>query len=252
MLNVAREWELIHVNPAVRVKRHPEKGRERFLSSEEFSVLWEAIDAEERRSGAHGCPSLFRLLILTGARLREVMHAKWEWVRWDERCIALPDSKTGQKRLPLSRAAIEELERLSAFRTSAWIIAGVKPDRPLSKPYHAWSRVRVQAHSILNKRREEAKLPPVEKNPFADVRLHDLRHSFASVMVARGRGLPIIGKALGHSDSSTTERYSHLAADPVLEAVDEAGAIILEAVRRPHAVVEKVAEPLQFLSVAHV
>ncbi len=266
MLGKAVEWDILSSNPASRVKPFPERSRERFLSSEEFSAIWEAIAIEERLGGRRSvervqakgdrrkapekesrgispyAAGLLRLLILTGARLREIMHARWEWVLWKERCIALPDhaTKSGRKRLPLSRPAIEELQRLQAIRLSPWIIAGYREDRPMYDATGPWNRVRERAHAVLNERRKKADVPLLAENPFDDLRIHDLRHSFASVMVASGRGLPIVGKALGHSQSRTTERYSHLAADPVLEAVDEAGAIILEAVGRPHAVVEEI------------
>jgi len=188
--------------------------------------------------------ALFRLLALTGARLGEVMRAKWEWVRWDERCLALPDSKTGAKRVALSTFALEELTKLKKFRTrgNGWIVEGGTAGGHLVSPHKPWRRICDRAHEILNERRKEAKLAPVAESVFTDLRIHDLRHSFASTAVAEGLSLAITGKALGHRQARTTERYAHLAADPVLEAVDRVGAAIVEAVFKPHAVVEEVAK----------
>jgi len=269
--NRAVAWEYLDASP-VKVKPYPEKRRERFLSSEEFNIVFAAIAHEEElggmelpkrigvaekgRRGGKGlkeaesrgiCPhaaGLFRLLAFTGARLSEIMLARWGWVHWDQRCVALPDSKTGARRIPLSGPALNELLRLQALRTAGneWIIEGAVAGEHLVNPATSWTRVRRRAYAILKERREKAGLPCPAENPFANLRIHDLRHSFASVAVAAGLGLPIIGKALGHSQTSTTERYAHLAADPVLEAANRIGAVILDAIAKHHAVVEKVGQ----------
>ena len=150
------------------------------------------------------------MLMLTGARLREVMLARWDWVNWDARCLELPDSKTGAKRVPLSSHALDELRRLLAVRTAGheYIIEGRVAGRPLNNPQDPWQRVRTRAD-------------------LRGVRIHDLRHSFASMGVELGMGLPIIGKALGHSSVDTTQRYAHLDADPVLAAAERIGGEIL-------------------------
>lgn len=269
--NRAVAWEYLDASP-VKVKPYPEKRRERFLSSEEFNIVFAAIAHEETlggmelpkrvgtavkgRRGGKGlkeaesrgispqAAGLFRLLAFTGARLGEIMLARWDWVHWDQRCIALPDSKTGARRIPLSDPALDELLKLQVLRTAGneWIIEGAVLGEHLVNPAKSWTRVRRRAFAILKERREKAGLPYPAENPFANLRIHDLRHSFASVAVAAGLGLPIIGKALGHSQTSTTERYAHLAADPVLEAANRIGAVIVDAIAKHHAVVEKVGQ----------
>jgi integrase len=151
-----------------------------------------------------------RLLILTGARLREILHAKWEQVDFQRGVIHVPDSKTGKKPIYLSAAALELLSCLPRVQGNPHVTPGENTGAPrvdLKKPWAAIIKA--------------AKLD--------GVRIHDLRHSFASVGAGASLGLPIIGKLLGHSQAATTHRYSHLDADPLRRAADTIGATILAA-----------------------
>ncbi len=150
-----------------------------------------------------------RLLILTGARLREILNLKWAEVDAERGMAFLPDSKTGKKTLYLSAAAQAVLAAIPRVEGNPHVIAGqggaARVD--LKRP---WASVTAAAG-----------LP--------GVRLHDLRHSFASVGAGASMGLPIIGKLLGHSQAATTERYAHLDADPMRRAADTIGATIAAA-----------------------
>ena len=147
-----------------------------------------------------------QLLLLTGARVSEVLSARWEWVAWDRRVIELPDSKTGAKPLFLSEAAITVLRDLREHddAENPFIIRGRFADRPLVNIAKPWRRIC-----------ELARLEESESTIFD--------HTAASVGVATGTSLPIIGRLLGHSQSQTTQRYAHVDADPALIAADKIG-----------------------------
>jgi integrase len=142
-----------------------------------------------------------RLLILTGCRLNEVMTLKWEHVDFAECVLRLPDSKTGAKVVHLGQPAIDILKATKQIEGNPWVITGKLEGKPLSDLQPFWQRVRARAG-------------------LKDVRIHDLRHTFASTAVAAGQGLPMIGKLLGHTQVQTTARYAHLAADPLKRAAD--------------------------------
>src|SRR5262249_54519226 len=150
---------------------------------------------ENRRTviGPHAAAAL-RLLILTGARLREILNLRWEWVDLERGLLLLPDSKTGRKTIVLNAPAVAVLTGLP--RIGAYVIASENPERPRADLNRPWSAIK-------------------ERAGLTDVRIHDLRHTHASVGVGAGLGLPIIGKLLGHSQSSSTARYAHLDADPL-------------------------------------
>jgi integrase len=133
-------------------------------------------------------------LILTGARLREILNLRWEWVDFERGLLLLPDSKTGRKTIVLNAPAMVVLAGLP--RLGAFVIAGDNPERPRADLNRPWYAIRKRARLM-------------------DVRIHDLRHTHASIGVGAGLGLPIIGKLLGHSQPSTTARYAHLDADPL-------------------------------------
>ncbi len=154
-----------------------------------------------------------RLLVLTGARLSEIRSLRWDEVDLERRAIRLRDSKTGEKTIHLSEAAVEVLEALPRLPDNPHVICGNRKGACLVNLQKPWRRIRAMAG-----------LP--------DVRLHDLRHSFASVAAAQGLSLPMIGALLGHSQPATTARYAHLADDPVGRANAAVSEQIAHAMRR--------------------
>lgn len=146
--------------------------------------------------------------MFTGARLREILHLRWEHVDLERGLLFLPDSKTGKKTITLNAPAMLVLRSMDRF--GACVIPGANPELPradLKKPWMA-----VTAAAALE-----------------GLRIHDLRHSFASVGAGAGLGLPIVGKLLGHTQAATTQRYAHLDADPIRLAADRIGATIAAA-----------------------
>lgn len=200
-------------NPCAGVRRFADRKIERFLSEAELATLGEALADLERAGFYH--PSglgVIRLLLLTGCRRDEVRTLRWSWVDFDRRCLRLPDSKTGQKVVPIGAAAVAFLRGLEAGREAD--ADCVFPGTEAGEPY-SYSAVQ----KVWEATRRRAGLG-------SDVRLHDLRHAFASVGVAGGASLPILGKLLGHKHAATTQRYAHLSEDPVSSAADRiAGAV---------------------------
>jgi integrase len=207
--------------PAAGIEKYRESRRERFLTGEELERLGSAIEEAETsgipwtvdatKPTAKHLPKLanqrtkinlsagaaIRLLLFTGCRLREILNLKWEYVDLERGVLFLPDSKSGRKTVILNAPAmtvLNELERISPF-----VVPGDKPESPradLKRPWGAITR-----HSGLT-----------------GIRLHDLRHTYASFGAGGGLGLPIIGRLLGHSQVSTTARYAHLDTDPLRRA----------------------------------
>ena len=199
IFNQAEVWGLRPdgSNPCLHVKRYKEEKRERFLNAEEFSRLGQVLDAIlDDGSETRSAVVAFRLLMLTGCRLSEIQKLRWEHVDLDAGELHLPDAKTGGRAVPLAPSAVRLLETLPRDADNPWVIAGRKPGSHLTDLQHPWRRIRAQAH-------------------LEDVRIHDLRHSFASRALALGEGLPMIGKLLGHTQVQTTARYAHLARDTV-------------------------------------
>lgn len=219
-------------NPCVGIERYREEGRERYLRPEELARLSKAlVEAEgegipwdELRSSAskhlrkpenrrtridaHSAGAI-RLLLLTGARLREILHLKWEHVDFERGLLLLPDSKTGRKTIVLSVAALQVLASLP--RRGDFVISGAHSDGADQKPRSDLKRpwALVTRHAGLD-----------------GLRIHDLRHSFASFGAGGGLGLPIVGQLLGHAHAATTQRYAHLDADPLRRAANAIGASI--------------------------
>jgi integrase len=252
-------------NPAARIQHYPEKGRERFLTADEVGRLGDALRLAETQgipwtidetnaNAKHAAnkkskrtkidphaAGAIRLLILTGARLREILHAKWEYLDWERGVLRLPDSKTGRKTIYLSAPALAVLQGVPRVEGNPYIIAGHGSRKSksgktterntartdLKNPWAAVVRSaglveHVPATDDGGKPILDARGKPVtEERP--TVRIHDLRHSFASVGAGASLGLPIIGKLLGHSQPATTARYSHLDADPMRRAADIIG-----------------------------
>jgi integrase len=216
-------------NPARGIRKFPAKHRDRYLSRDEFCRLGQAIRLAETEGipweprpgkkvkhapklenrkikiGRHAAAAL-RLLIFTGARLREILNLEWRQVDLESGVLVLPDSKTGAKRIILPAPAIETLTSLAKVRSkdakAKFVIEGEDPSRPRADLQRPWKLVR--DHAAL-----------------CDFRLHDLRHSFASVGAGSNLGLPVIGALLGHSNPSTTARYAHLANEPLRAASED-------------------------------
>jgi integrase len=195
-------------NPCHGVKKFRPAKRERFLSQVEFARLGDILD----RVQASNSQNLFavaaiRLLILTGARHSEIITLKWSYVDLERGLLLLPDSKTGQKSIRLSAAAVGILRHLPHVQGNPYVIVGKRHGTCLVNLQKPWDEIR-----------KLAGLP--------EVRIHDLRHSFASVAAANGASLPMIGKLLGHANTQTTARYSHLADNPLHKLNEEVGASI--------------------------
>ena len=204
MFSLAELWGLRPdgSNPRKHIKKYPEEKRERFLSAAELRRVGEVL--REMEVEGIELPSAIlavRLLILTGCRLNEIMTLKWEHVDLADNVLRLPDSKTGAKIVHLGQPAIERLKAAEQITDNPWVITGILEGKRLSDLQPFWQRVRARAG-------------------LKDVRIHDLRHTFASTAVAAGQGLPMIGKLLGHTQVQTTARYAHLAAEPVKTAAD--------------------------------
>lgn len=216
MLQFALHRKLIAQNPAKGVALFKGRRMERFLSDSEVARWADTVARmEEERTLHPSAAAGLRLLVLTGCRKSEIMTLNWSFVDFERRCLRLPDSKTGEKVVHLPSAAIDVLRKLP--RLSNWVLPGDKRrradgDGPYTGLQDAWERVR--AHADL-----------------ADVRIHDLRHSFASFAIADGQSLFMISKLLGHKQTRTTERYAHLAADPIQAAADKTAERISAAIR---------------------
>ncbi len=198
-------------NPRKHIRKYPEEKRERFLSAAELRRIGDVL--REMEIEGIELPSAIlaaRLLILTGCRLGEIMTLKWEYVDFNEHALRLPDSKSGKKTVHLGTPAVECLQTAQRIHGNPWVITGTLPGKSLSDMQPFWQRTRARAG-------------------LKDVRIHDLRHTFASTAVASGQGLPMIGKLLGHTQVQTTARYAHLAADPVRSAADSVATSLREA-----------------------
>jgi integrase len=197
-----------HANPATKIGRYRELARERFLTGEELARLGAALRMAEPKTPF--VVAAIRLLILTGARMSEILHARWEHIDTERAIIFFPDSKTGRKPVYLSAAALTILSELPRLKGNPHVFPSQKVGAPRVKLHSAWV--------------------PIRKAAGLDgVRIHDLRHSFASIGAGASLGLPIIGKLLGHSQPSTTARYAHLGASPMHAAVETIGQEIVAA-----------------------
>lgn len=188
-------------NPAQGVKRFPDKKHERFLSTEEFARLGQALSRAEDEELNPSAIGAIRLLILTGCRKSEILGLQWENIDWDHSCLRLPDSKTGQKIVPLGAPALKVLSALSRLEGCPYVLIGAKLDRPYSGLQKVWNKIRKWA-------------------ALDEVRVHDLRHSFASTGILGGHSLFVLGQLLGHKDPKTTQIYAHLADDTLRQVAD--------------------------------
>ena len=218
-------------NPTTGISAFREERRERFLTTDELQRLGTTLrEAEtvglpwntDEASTAKHLPepekrlvvfspyvtAAIRLLLLTGCRLREILHLRWNEIDFERGVLFLPDSKTGRRTVVLNAPALAVLSELK--RIGTYVILGEKPDRPRSDLNRPWGRITVHAK-------------------LEGLRIHDLRHSFASIGASGGLGLPIVGKLLGHETPATTARYAHIDNDPLRRASERIGATIAAA-----------------------
>lgn len=192
-------------NPCRHIQRYREQKRERFLSHYELAELGKALaQADKEENCSPWVLAAVRLLALTGARLSEILTLRWDYVSLEHGLLLLPDSKTGKKAIHLNAPAVTLLVGLPRIEGNPYVICGEKPGHHLVNLEKPWRRLRKAAG-------------------LEDVRLHDLRHSFASVAAMGGMSLPLIGALLGHGKPSTTARYAHLANDPIKAASEVVG-----------------------------
>jgi integrase len=191
-------------NPCRGVPKAILQKRERFLTSAELAALGKALaKAEQDKTESPLAIAGIRLLLLTGARRSEIVTLQWRYVDFERRALMLPDSKTGAKPIYLNAAAVDLLRNLPKHEGSDYVLASTA-GRPIGNIDDVWRRMRSAAG-------------------LAGVRLHDLRHTYASVAAMGGYSLPVIGALLGHARQATTERYAHLAAEPIRAANDAIG-----------------------------
>ena len=210
MFNAAEAWGLSPEggNPCRFVVKYRERKRERFLSDDEFDRLGRVLNEMENEGTlSPHVTAVLRLLMLTGCRRNEILTLRWSDVDLDAGELRLADTKTGARTVSLSPPAVKVLANLQRVPDNPWVIPGRKPGERLSGIGAQWYRVR-------------------ERAGLEDVRLHDLRHSWASRALALGESLPMIGRLLGHSQVETTARYAHLARDSVHDAAARIAASI--------------------------
>jgi integrase len=205
MFNLAIRWEMRADNPAVGFFRNPEHPRERFLDHTEIARLSEALAEHPNQRFAN----IIRLLMLTGARKGEVLTARWEQFNLDRAVWTKPAATTKQKRLhraPISGATVALLRtiRASVPADCPWVFPGDAEGKPVQEIKRFWDDIRAETD-------------------LSGVRIHDLRHTFASLLVSGGMSLPMIGKLLGHTQVQTTQRYAHLFDDPLREGLNAVG-----------------------------
>lgn len=212
MLNWAIRRELIKDNPAARVSKPADVMRERFLSDEEAVHLFTTLDDMEALTEIRpDHADLFRIIALTGARLAEMRDLAWSEVDFSRPAVVLAPErhKTGQggrrKVINLNAAAVEILKRRT--NKTAWVFPKPPPYHgPMETPRHAWRAV-------------------LKRTEFENLRIHDLRHTFASLLIKDGHSLAFVQKALGHSRPEVTARYAHLKDEATRAAFDHVGAI---------------------------
>lgn len=204
--NLARKWRIPTVkdNPTAGIVLAPDVNRERFLDLDEAQRLLSSIRDDENSVAANA----ILLLMLTGARRNEVTYAKWEYVDWEKRTLLVPLSKSGKRRtIALNAAAMELLRAIPRTEHCPYIFPSPITGRPSPSLHFPWLRIK-------------------ERAGLHDLRLHDLRHSFASFLVNRGISLYIVQGLLGHANARYTQRYAHLTPDTLLNAAEAVSGIL--------------------------
>ena len=203
----AIRWKLASLNPVEGVERNRENGRERYLTNAEKDRLLLALDRHHQAASALA----IRFLLLTGARSGEVFRATWDQFDLSDGVWVKPSAHTKQRRLhrvPLSAGALETLQSARNLGRTALVFDGGS-GKPLVTVKKLFGRICTEAN-------------------LKDFRPHDLRHSFASFAVSSGASLPIIGRLLGHTQVSTTSRYTHLEDEPLRTVAERVSRQVLD------------------------
>ncbi|AMN42105.1 site-specific integrase [Rhodoplanes sp. Z2-YC6860] len=206
IFNLARKWRVPGVgeNPTAGINLAPDVKRERFLSLEEAQHLIASIEQDENQVAAKA----IMLLLLTGARRNEITHARWDYLDWEKRTLLVPLAKSGKPRsIALNAAAIELLRSIPRLDLNPYILPSPLTGEPSPSLFFPWQRIRTRAG-----------LP--------DLRLHDLRHSFASFLVNKGVSLYVVQGLLGHAHTKYTQRYAHLTPDTLRDAAETVASVI--------------------------
>ena len=207
MFTVAENWGMVPPGrkPGRHVRQYREKSRERFLTPEEYRRLGAALKRlEAKGSMMPSAITAIRLLMLTGCRSDEILTLKWDDVDHTARVLRLRDSKTGPRMVPLTGPVIKVLDGIERAEGVPWVLRGAKPGSRLACLSWHWRRIK-------------------RETGLHDVRVHDLRHSYASRALALGEGLPAIGRLLGHVRVGTTAKYAHLVRDAEKAAAARTG-----------------------------
>ena len=209
MFSLAVRWEYRSDNPVKGIHRNPEPKRTRYLSDDELKRLIAALASRPNQTSANA----IRMLLLTGARRGEVLNARWDQFDLEAGVWTKPSAHTKQKkehRVPLSAPVIQLLSQMrNSAGSSPYVFPGRVPGKPLKEIKGFWAGVC-----------KEAKIE--------DCRIHDLRHTYASILASAGHSLPVIGALLGHTQPNTTARYSHLFDDPLREATEQVGSVVTD------------------------
>ncbi len=201
ILDYAVTQKLRTDNPCRGIRRFKDAKNERFLSASELTRLGQTLTVAESDGENTYAIAAIRALALTGCRRNEILTLRRAWIDYEHSALRLPDSKTGSKVVAIGAAALELFASIPSIEGCPFVFPNAKGDGHFVGIQRVWERIR-------------------EKAGLADVRLHDLRHSFASVAATGGDSLLVIGALLGHRDAKTTGRYAHLTQDPVKRAAD--------------------------------
>lgn len=204
--NLAAKWQLAGSdhNPTRGIALASTEHRDRFLTADEARALVASCEVDENQTAAQA----ILLLLLTGARRNEITHAKWDYVDWQNETLFVPVSKSGKPRhIALTQRGIALLRRLPRVDGNPYIFPSPTTGLPSPSLHYPWIRIRDRAG-------------------LTDLRLHDLRHSFASFLVNSGTSLYVVQHLLGHTQPRTTQRYAHIAPQTKQIAAEIAGNVI--------------------------
>ena len=204
MFNVAIQWDILDRSPCKSVKKFKEDNQsQRFLSADEIGRLYQAMEAEDNKVAVNA----LKLLLLTGCRREEILKLKWEDASIESGTLFLPDSKTGSRYVQLNAAAREILSSIVRGKGPFVFPGHHDSEKPINNPRKCFTRVLTAAG-------------------IEHIRLHDLRHTHASILVNSGASLFVVQKALGHSNPNTSQRYSHLSDKTLRDASETVSALI--------------------------